>query len=622
MRVALYARVSTDRQERERTIDSQVDAIRTRATSEGWRVVMTCLDEGHSGAHLDRPALDRVRDAAAARIIDAVVVLCPDRLARNYVHQMIVLEELARFSVQVVFCEGGVADDPQGRLLVQIQAAVAEFERTKIIERNRRGKVFRARQGAVVSGHVPYGYRKLPASDGLPPRLEICEEEASVVRHIFHLHVHDGLSVRQLAIRLTESGIPSPKGKRIWGTSTLDRLLRQEAYAGTFFYNRRIYLPREARIDRHAPGHRPITQTRPRSEWIGVAVPPIVDLETWTRSQSLHQLNARFSPRHVGAEKYLLRYLVRCAECGQARAAGGKVHPNGREDRYYRCDAVFPMYLREEKLRCSQPSSRADELDELVWGEVVRHLRHPELIARACAPGLDAAAGDGGAKGAERQLAELRAQLSRLLDAYQAGAITLDALQTRERPLVDRIAELEHRLASNQLTATKREDAERRIEDFAREVAGRLDTMKFTDRQELVRAVLEKVVVTKNRVELLFKIPLPPGPQFSRDSPSDSGRLRSKGLAQRIVGEPQTGRHPPALGGVDLLAEQLLEHLGHGQVLLVEPVRQPLGRRREAEVGEVATQPLVGGRLAGKGFIAPSGRSRSADGARPRHRRP
>lgn len=424
MRVALYARVSTERQERQRTIDSQLEVVRVRANSEGWQVAMICLDDGHSGAHLDRPGLDRVRDAAAARLIDAVVVLCPDRLARNYVHQMIVLEELGRFGVQVVFCEGGQTDDPHGRLLVQIQGAVAEFERTKIIERNRRGKLFRARQGAVVSGQAPYGYRKVAASEGLPARLEIYEPEADVIRQIFSWHVHEALSVRQIAIRLTESRIPSPKGKPVWSTSTLDRLLRQDAYAGTFFYNKRSYLPPQERVPRHSPGHRPITQFRPRSEWIGVAVPTIVDLKTWTHSQSLHQMNSRFSPRHVGAEKYLLRYLVRCGECGQARASGGRTRPDGHEDRYYRCDAVLPMHLRAERLRCSQPSTRADELDELVWQEVERHLHHPDLIVKACSlpRGSDA---DASTRAARRKLNELQTQKRRLVDAYQAGAIKL-----------------------------------------------------------------------------------------------------------------------------------------------------------------------------------------------------
>jgi site-specific DNA recombinase len=527
MRVALYARVSTERQEKERTVGSQVDALQARAAAEAWVVEMTCTDEGYSGARLDRPGLDRVRDAAAAGLIDAVVCLCPDRLARNYVHQMIVLDELARFGVSVVFLDGGPAEGPQGRLMAQIQAAVAEFERVKIAERNRRGKLWRARQGSVVSGQVPFGYRKVPASNGLPARLVICDEEAAVVRQIFDWHVKDGLSVRRIAIRLTESGVPTPKGRvPQWATSTLDRLLRQEAYAGTLYYNRRVELPTAARVPRGAQGHRPLRHDRPQEEWVGVVVPAIVDVDIWTRSQALHERNARFSPRHVGTDCYLLRCLVRCGECGRARASAGKTRRTGSVIRYYGCNhSLLPMHLREERLRCSQPSARADELDELVWAEVVRHLRRPELILQACA----APAGPGTGSGARRQLAGLRTQQRRLLDAYQAGAIALDDLESRQRPLADRVAELERVAALEQGHRTTRADLEGRVNDFSQEVTARLQDMTFSQRQELVRLVLEKVVVIDCRIELFFKIPLLA--KECQRRPSEVSALRSRRLA-------------------------------------------------------------------------------------------
>ena len=545
MRVALYARVSTDRQEKEGTIGSQLDALHARARSEGWVVEMTCADDGYSGSSLDRPGLDRARDAATAGLIDAVVALCPDRLARNYVHQMIILEELNRFGVSVVFLEGGPAEGPQSRLMVQIQAAVAEFERTKIAERNRRGKLWRARQGAVVSGQVPYGYRKVPASDGLPARLVVSEQEAAVVKQIFDLHVNEGLSTRAIAMRLIESGVPTPRGRSPqWQTSTLDRLLRQPAYAGTLYYNRRAELPMSARVPRHSPGHRPVRAERPREEWIGVAVPAIVDLATWTRSQALHEQNSKFSPRHVGAECYLLRYLVRCGECGQARASAGRLKPNGPQ-RYYRCDSVLPLHLRAEKLRCSQPSARADELDAVVWAEVVRHLRQPDLMVQACTelPGGLNGTGDG----TSRQLRELRAQQRRLLDAYQAGAVGLAELEARQRPLADRVAELERAAVVEQSQRATRAEIDERVNDFSRKLTAGLDEMSFAQRRELVRMVLEKVVVTEARVELFFKIPLPQDPKEGRSQPS---RLTSRLRSRCLVGWEPGSFHPalPSVG--------------------------------------------------------------------------
>ncbi len=528
MRVALYARVSTERQERERTIGSQVEALEARAAAEGWVVELSCADDGHTGTRLDRPGLDQLRDAAAARRIDAVVALCPDRLARNYVHQALVLEELARFGVSVIFLEGGHADDPSGRLLAQIQAAVAEFERTKIVDRNRRGKLWRARQGEVVSGAVPYGYRKVRATAGLSGRVEVCEEEATVVRQAFDWHANDGLSIRQIAIRLIEAGIPSPKGKPIWHPATVDALLRQEAYAGTLYYNRRITRADAPRLPRHSAEHEPLTQTRPREEWIGIAVPPLVDLGTWSRSQAQHSRNARFSPRHAGPGRYLLRYLVHCDECGQVRQAHRRTKPNG-EYRYYRCTTALPMRLRAEKLRCSQPSARADELDELVWNEVTRHLDHPELILAACAtPAASTLTTD-----ATRQLTDLRSQQARLIDAYQAGVISLRDLEARRRPVTDRIAELEQLARHAEHHRLSQAELKQRLDDFASEVADGLAAMDFARRQQLVRTVLDKVVVSESRVEILFKIPLPAAAKEGRSPAGQISRLRPERQASQ-----------------------------------------------------------------------------------------
>ena len=170
MQVALYARVSTERQEQQGTVASQLDALTRWACEQHHDVVdaYVCVDDGYSGARLDRPGLDRLRDGAEAGAFEAALVLCPDRLARKYAYQILILEELERFDVQVIFLDQPLSDDPQARLLTQIQGAVAEYERIKIAERYRRGKLFRARQGEVCWWKAPYGYRRIPRRDGVP----------------------------------------------------------------------------------------------------------------------------------------------------------------------------------------------------------------------------------------------------------------------------------------------------------------------------------------------------------------------------------------------------------------------------------------------------------------------
>ena len=166
--IAVYARVSTERQEREQTVAGQLAAVRLWAERNGHRIssAHTFVDEGYSGARLDRPALDRLRDAAREGDVDAVAVLSPDRLARKYVHQMLLLDELRRVGCAVLFVEHPIGDDPNDQLLLQIQSAVAEYERALLGERFRRGKLQKARAGQYHANTPPYGYRYVPKAEG------------------------------------------------------------------------------------------------------------------------------------------------------------------------------------------------------------------------------------------------------------------------------------------------------------------------------------------------------------------------------------------------------------------------------------------------------------------------
>jgi site-specific DNA recombinase len=167
MRAAVYARVSTERQGRDQTIDSQLDALRGWAAGHGYDLERehVYIDEGYSGSRLDRPALDRLRDAAREGEFDAVGVYSPDRLARRYAYQLVLLEELRKADCPVEFVHRPISDDPHDQLLLQIQGAVAEYERALLGERFRRGKLQKAHAGHWVAGQAPYGYRYVPARD-------------------------------------------------------------------------------------------------------------------------------------------------------------------------------------------------------------------------------------------------------------------------------------------------------------------------------------------------------------------------------------------------------------------------------------------------------------------------
>jgi site-specific DNA recombinase len=249
MRVALYARVSTECQQARGTIGSQLAVLRERVGLEGDEPVAEFCDDGQSGARLDRPGLDALRDAAEAGLIERVWCLSPDRLARVYAYQVIVLDELSRHGVSVRFTDAPpIDDDPQARLLTQVQGVIAEYERAKIAERYRRGKLFRSRNGEVLAWRTPYGYRRQPRDAHGPARLVVFEPEAAVVRRIFDDSVHGGHSLREIIRRLAADAVPPPTGPgRLWSTSTLSKLLRNQANIGEGLHRADLLQPHRGR---------------------------------------------------------------------------------------------------------------------------------------------------------------------------------------------------------------------------------------------------------------------------------------------------------------------------------------------------------------------------------------
>ena len=240
-RTALYARVSTARQEEDRTVASQLAALEKSAEALGL-VVPTeqrYVDEGYSGSRLDRPGLDALRDAAADGLLDVVLVHSPDRLARSYVYQQVVLEELTKRGVQVHFVERPAGEKPEDRLLVQMQGVIAEYERAKILERSRRGRLHKVRSGEMLPFYTgPYGYQVV-RTPALPQGAVVIDEvEALHVRDMFRCVLEEDLSARQVAKRLNARGV-RPRKSPFWRSATVYGILTNPAYAGLATYNRR-----------------------------------------------------------------------------------------------------------------------------------------------------------------------------------------------------------------------------------------------------------------------------------------------------------------------------------------------------------------------------------------------
>src|SRR3954449_8469693 len=241
MRVAIYGRVSTSHQVEHQTIDQQLARLVAHVgahAAEGWALdpAHVFRDDGYSGAVLVRPGLDRLCDAVKGREVDRVLVTAPDCLARNYVHQMVLLEEWARAGCAAEFLDRPMSDDPHDHLLLQIRGAVAEYERTLIAERMRRGRLAKPRAGVLLPWtRAPYGYRLDPDRPRDPRGVTTDPAEAAVVAELFAMYREPGTSLTRLALHLDRCGVPTPSGAPRWSSPTIRGILRNPVYAGQVY---------------------------------------------------------------------------------------------------------------------------------------------------------------------------------------------------------------------------------------------------------------------------------------------------------------------------------------------------------------------------------------------------
>jgi site-specific DNA recombinase len=241
MRAAIYARVSTPRQVQAQTIEEQLNRLRQFVQHHGWTLEATHVfrDDGFSGATLNRPGLDDLRDHAVMADFDVVVITAPDRLARRYVHQVLLLEELEQRGCRVEFVERPMSRDPNDQLLLQIPGAVAEYERTLITERMRRGKVAKLRAGHLLPWtRRPFGYQRDPEHPRDPAGVRIDPYEAAIVQQIYAWYLADQSSIYGVIKQLQAAAIPSPRGRSCWTNASVRGVLTNPMYTGTTYGNR------------------------------------------------------------------------------------------------------------------------------------------------------------------------------------------------------------------------------------------------------------------------------------------------------------------------------------------------------------------------------------------------
>jgi site-specific DNA recombinase len=528
---------------------------------------------------LSRPGLDQLRDRAALAEFDCVVVTAPDRLARKYVHQAVLLEELQAHGCTVAFLERPMSQDPHDQVLLQIRGAVAEYERTLICDRMRRGRLTHLRAGQLLPwSRAPFGYRLDPEHPRDPACLHLDPAAAAVVQEMFAWYLESGATVHRMASRLTRAGIPTPTGKPRWNVASVRGILKNPAYTGTASGTRTRIVPATQRKSALLPvGPGVSSRYRPPEEWIGVPVPPVISQGVFDRVQEKLAHNQHCSARNHTRFPYLLRALVSCGCCRLGTTAR-TMTPAGQS--YYVCQGRSNALRVAQGQRCTARYIPARALDDLVWQDGCAILTEPEHLAHALrrAHGGQWLPQELQARQAtlHHALTQLDTSQHRLLDAYLAGVLTLPAFEQKHCELARRQEALQNQ--QRQLDARAQQQVAlsavaQSLQDFCAQVRVGLHAATFDQRRALVELLIDRVIVTDNDVEIRYVLPTTchgPPIRFSHlrvdylDDPAPLEQLEAgRDLGHLLAGEDPDLAHagPPVLDHLDAPAERLLHPL-------------------------------------------------------------
>ncbi len=518
--IAVYGRVSTSNQENEGTIETQLSAVREFAQKNNYTITQEYLDDGWSGDSIVRPALDHLRIDAKKKIWEAVLMYDPDRLARRYSYQELVMDELREAGVEILFVTVPSPKNSEDKILHGVRGLFAEYERAKITERFRLGKIRKVREGHILTTKAPYGYhyvlnQKIPNQPKVHGYYEINEEEAKVVKMIFSWVANDGLTIRKVVRKLQELAIKPQRSKRgVWNTSTLTTLLRNKTYIGEAHWGSSYSVVPEKplKVQQYKKIKKTSRRMKPEEEWIASKIPVPIIIERGLFERARRQLETNFALcQRNKKNEYLLSGRILCS-CGRRRTGEG---PMRGKHLYYRCsDRVLSFPLPSA---CKERGINARIADKLVWQKVAGLMSSPELLAKQVERWMNtkqakAKSSFGDIAVVEKEISKLKDQEERYNKAYGAALFTIEKLKEYTGPIRERVAVLESQIIKAGQEAGRINVAvlptKTETNTFAREAQKTLHNLNFETRRAIVLNTVEKVVGTQQHLQVSGYIPL------------------------------------------------------------------------------------------------------------------
>ena len=522
-RAAIYARVSDKSQDGEdkTSISEQIGDMEAYCASKGLTITARYQEVGR-GWSKKRPEFQRMLADARRGRFDTIVCWKSDRLSRGMYPAAALMEVVEAHQIRLEAVLDAIDMKTFG-----LMAAIGKIELDNFRERSTMGKRGTAKQGRVPTGGLPYGYRI--GDDGRP---EVVEEQAEVVRRIFHMYVHEGMGSHSIAVRLTDDGVPTQTGKLLWLQSRVHHVLGNATYTGTWVYGKYRHISTEDGMKIY---------DQPWDTWIEIPIPQLIDDETWERAKKLKKQRSRKAKRNTKV-LYLLQHLLKCGECGHnfhAKATwtttnvrNGKTYsydlPAPR--RYYKCNGMQSL-----RLRCRErPHIRAERLEEPIWSEVKRVIQNPDVIVDC----IDTSHTQGSESleeeiaQAERDLRSIQMEEDRAIRLFVSGKITEAQLDLQRRFITERLESARAKLDDYRAHETSGAEKRRLMETilaWAREVGQDLDELTNERRMEILQMIVEEVVIDRdNNVNITLAIPIDVNSPEPESPESESVAIASK----------------------------------------------------------------------------------------------
>lgn len=459
MNAAIYARVSTAAQaEKGYSLQTQIEACTNKALRLGATTIKEYVDDGYSGAFLERPKLDELRDALAAKLHDYVIIYDTDRLARDTMLLLLITEEIEK-TATLVYVNSEYSKTPEGQLFYEIKGSFAKYERIRIQDRFNRGRRGKLRKG------LPLRDSKILGYDFVEGQYVVNESEAQLVRHIYQLYIDTPGGYAKLVHILHEEGILSSTGKK-WSKSSINALLRRENYTGTYYAYKNYRKKTGAKTSK--------VLHRDKSEWIQMHCPAIVSQQLFDAVQQKLKTNRIKRTRETKYES-LLQGVLCCGICGRKMS-----HARFKGVTYYMCGAN-----KDKAGTCSNRICKAQIVDEMAWKmlqAICKSEKSMKQYIKASVPTSNPA------DDIKKKLDKLTQQRQAIMSWYSQNFISMAECSHQLQMIKKKETVLKERLSS---VKTKR------VVNISQIVSSIKSSLSYADKRKAVTTHLQKITVIR-----------------------------------------------------------------------------------------------------------------------------